>query len=92
MEPEQLPGPSGEPQAVDEDFVFRFALDASPSPSEDPLADLIRTFVAGFLDIGCFTRHGRPVHVDGFRLNGRKGEFELFEGRSGEVGRAPGRS
>ena len=92
MEPKQLPGPTGEPPAVDEDVVFRFALDASPCPSEDPLADLIRTFVAGFLDIGYFTRRGRPVHVDGFRLNGRKGEVQLFEGRSGEVRRAPGRS
>jgi hypothetical protein len=92
MEPKQMSGPTGEPQAVDEDFVFRFALDRSPSPSEDPLADLIRTFVAGFLDIGCFTRCGRPVRVDGFRLNGRKGEFQLLEGCSGEVRRAPGRT
>jgi hypothetical protein len=62
----------GKPAGSSPDHVFRFPIVPETSETRDPLTDMIKTFVEGLLEIGCFTRKGREVSVDGFRLNGRK--------------------
>jgi len=73
----------GRKTPVGEDYVFRFKISAKRGGTDDPLTDMIRTFMQGFLEIGCFTRKGRSVAVDGFRLNGRKGVTSLTSGQAG---------
>ncbi len=82
MENGEKPGATGQDREASsevqaEDYVFRFAIDSTRSATEDPLTDMIRTFLDGFLEIGCFTHKGRRVTVDGFRLSGRKGVHPL---------------
>jgi hypothetical protein len=51
-----------------EDYVWRFRLDAGPAPGaeEDPMVEMIRTFLAGFLQLGFLTKDGVRVDADGF--------------------------
>lgn len=67
----------------EDEYVWRFKLEDGTAVSEDPLADMIRSFVEGVLEIGCFTRHGKDAHVDGFRLNDRKGVIALAVKKGG---------
>lgn len=50
------------------DFVWRFEI-GSPEGrpvADDPLAEMIRAFLADFLEIGFLTKQGVRVDVDGF--------------------------
>lgn len=52
----------------DAEHIFRFELDNSTAQKSDidPLVEMVRSFIADFLDIGCFTDKGKRVQVDGF--------------------------
>ena len=68
--PFPAPGDVAEPR--DDEFVFRFRLDA-PGASEhgahpDPLVELIRGELADLLRCAVLTYQGTRVRVDGFRL------------------------
>jgi len=60
-----------QPPTEDDEHVWRFAIEPGParSPDEDPLVELIRTFLADFCRMGRFTAGGAPVDVDGFAFN-----------------------
>ncbi len=67
-----FPAPAEIAEPRDDEFVFRFRLDA-PSAAErgahpDPLVELIRGELADLLRCAVLTQHGRRVRVDGFRL------------------------
>ncbi len=69
--PRRPPTDAGEPGPEDEDFVFRFSLEATEPESgayEEPLLELIRGQLADLLDAVVLTYHGKRVRVDGFRL------------------------
>jgi len=70
-------------QRQEDDYVWRFSLEAPAGESDDPLADMIRSFMEGFLMIGSFTRNGKEVHVDGLRLSDRKGIIALTMKKGG---------
>lgn len=51
-----------------EDYVWSFRLDGSGSPSvePDPMVEMIRVFLADFLQIGSLTKNGVRMDADGF--------------------------
>ena len=59
------------PPAEDDDHVWRFAIEPMQdrSPDEDPLVELVRTFLADFCRMGRLTAGGAPIDVDGFTFN-----------------------
>ena len=52
----------------EEDYVWRFKLEPSgdASSGEDPMIEMVRTFLADFLSIGFLTQGEKRVEVDGF--------------------------
>ena len=64
-----------------EDYVWRFKLEPSEetSPSDDPMIEMVRTFLADFLSIGFLTRRGERVKADGFSFEKNPEEIhEIF--------------
>lgn len=53
---------------TDGDYVFRFQLTppSGQTVSGDPLTEMVRTFMADFLNMGFLTKNGERVVVDGF--------------------------
>jgi hypothetical protein len=51
-----------------EDYVWRFRLDgeATSGKVRDPMMEMVRGFLADFLQIGFLTKNGARVDADGF--------------------------
>lgn len=65
-------------------YVFRFKLKESEATkaSVDPLVEMVRSFVADFLDLGCFTHKGSRVQVDGFYFtNNPERRYPVYDNR-----------
>ena len=61
--------------------VWRFALPSQTASAghEDPLVEMVRSFLDDFLNIGYLTNEGRRVNVDGFRfVDNPEEEYEIF--------------
>lgn len=68
----------------DTEHVFRFKLNTSDIEKSgvDPLVETVRSFVADFLDLGCFTHKGKRVQVDGFFFtNDIQRQYSIFDNR-----------
>jgi hypothetical protein len=70
----------------DKEYVFRFKLNVGEAQKadRDPLTEMVRSFIADFLNIGYFTYKGNRVQVDGFTfaLNPEKHYAVFNEGLS----------
>ncbi len=65
----------------EEDYVWRFVVqpNADPAGYDDPLVEMIRTFLEDFLNIGCLTFNGEQVRVDGFSFtNDHDKNYRIF--------------
>ncbi len=64
-----------------EDYVWRFKLAPSgdASPADDPMIEMVRTFLSDFLRIGFLTHGGERVKADGFSFEKNPEEIhEIF--------------
>ncbi len=66
---EQLSAEKGE-------YVFRFSTDSHRSAhGQDPLTEMVRSFLSDVQEIGFLCIQGKRVYVDGFVLNNKRGEL-----------------
>jgi len=69
--------------AQDEEHIWSFRLKANaaldPEANPDPLVEMVRVFLADFLEIGFLTKDGARVDADGFAFVAEPGTLhEIF--------------
>ncbi len=65
----------------DKDYVWRFPVQPETNSPvyDDPMVEMIRSFLADFLNLGHLTRDGKRVDVDGFQFaNDSKTVYQIF--------------
>jgi len=68
-------------QREEGDYVWRFPIqpEATSPVYDDPMVEMIRSFLADLLRLGCLTREGKRVDVDGFQFaNDPKTVYRIF--------------